>query len=69
MRIRVSYSEQDMAQMMGCSTRTVRRWKRQHGLRGRLWLADLRRVFPVAYESARLAAALSDSGGISSDEE
>lgn len=54
--IRHSYSDSQLGALMGCTTRTVRRWKAAHGLKGRVWLSDLRRLFPAAYQSARLVA-------------
>lgn len=67
--IRHSYSEKELAQLLDCTTRTVRRWKRENGLTGKVWFSDLRRLFPAAYESARLVASAKDSGGSSSEEE
>lgn len=64
--IRRRYTEHQLAALMGCSVRTVRRWKKQHALGRTVWLADLRRCFPAAYESARLEVA---AGGSSSEEE
>lgn len=60
--IRHCYREKELAQILDCSTRTVRRWKRRHGLGRRVWLSDLRRLFPAAYESVRLVAAVADFG-------
>lgn len=54
--IRHSYSEAQLAALMGVSVRTVQRWKRKHGLGRKVWLSDLRRLFPEAYQSARLMA-------------
>jgi len=55
--IRHCYSEKQLAALMDCSTRSVRRWKARHGLGRKVWLSDLRRLFPAAYESAQLVAA------------
>jgi len=66
--IRHSYSEKQLAVLMGCTVRTVQRWKKQHGLGRKVWLADLRRCFPAAYESAQLLAAYrAEHGGDSSE--
>ena len=54
--IRHCYSDHQLAAIMDCDVRTVQRWKRQHGLGRKVWLSDLRRLFPAAYESARLVA-------------
>ena len=64
--IRHAYSEKQLAALMDCDVRTVRRWKRKHGLGRKVWLADLRRCFPSAYESARLVEA---NRGLSLEEE
>lgn len=57
MTIRHCYSDAQLATLMGCTPRTVRRWKRRHGLGRKVWLSDLRRLFPAAYQSAQLMVA------------
>lgn len=55
-RLRHCYSNHQLAALMNCSIATVKRWKAKHGLGRKVWLSDLRRLFPAAYQSARLVS-------------